>query len=58
MSDDRAIADAFIPTTHLLATLRVRGQALRAVNRTPSLRERLVAGLPTSYRISTSARAA
>jgi len=36
----------------------VRAQALRAVDRTPSLRERLVAGLPTSHRIGTSARAA
>ena len=58
LADDRAIADPFIPTAHLLATLRVRAQAVRGVDRTPSLRERLIAGLPISYRIGTSARAA
>jgi hypothetical protein len=58
LGDDRAIADPFTPTAHLLATLRVRAQALHAVDRTPSLRERLIAALPTSYRIGTSARAA
>lgn len=50
LSDDRSVADPFIPTGHLMATLRVRAQALRAVERTPSLRERLFAGLPSTYR--------
>jgi hypothetical protein len=50
LSNDRAVADPFVPTAHLLATLRVRAQALRAVDRTPSLRERLLAGLPSAYR--------
>jgi hypothetical protein len=46
LGDDRAIADPFIPTAHLLATLRA--QALRVVDRTPSLRERLIAGPPSA----------
>jgi hypothetical protein len=58
LTDDRAIADPFIPTAHLLATLRVRAHALHAVERTPSLRERLIAGLPVSYRVTTAGRAA
>jgi hypothetical protein len=57
LTDDRAIADPFIPTAHLLATLRVRAHALEAVEVTPSLRERLIAGLPIRYRVS-PARAA
>ena len=50
LADDRTIADPFSPTAHLLATMRVRAQGLRAVHRTPSLRERMIAGLPASYR--------
>jgi hypothetical protein len=50
LSDDRVIADPFRPTAHLLATMRVRAHGLHAVERTPSLRERLLAGLPASYR--------
>jgi hypothetical protein len=52
LSDDRTVADPFKPTGHLTATLRVRAQALRAVERQPSLRERLLAGLPRAYRAS------
>lgn len=51
LTNDRAVADPFVPTANLLATLRVRAQALRAVDRTPSLRERLLAGLPSAYRV-------
>ena len=58
LTDDRAIADPFVPTAHLLATLRLRVHALHAVERTPSLRERLVAGLPIRYRVRTAGRAA
>jgi hypothetical protein len=57
LTDDRAIGDPFIPTAHLLATLRLRAHALHAVEQTPSLRERLIAGLPIRYRVS-PARAA
>ena len=58
LTDDRAIADPFIPTAHLLATLRLRAQALDAVEQTPSLRDRLIAGLPISYRVTTAGRVA
>jgi hypothetical protein len=53
LADDRTIADPFRPTAHLLATMRVRAQSLRAVHRTPSLRERMIAGLPATYRSAT-----
>jgi hypothetical protein len=46
ISDGRVIADPFIPTAHLLASLRVRAKGIRAVERTPVLRERLRAGVP------------
>jgi hypothetical protein len=58
LSDERAIADPFVPTAHLLATLRLRAHALDAVERTPSLRERLITGLPIRYRIASAGRAA
>jgi hypothetical protein len=58
LTDDRAIADPFIPSAHLLATLRLRAHALNAVERTPSLRERLIAGLPIRYRVTTLGRPA
>jgi hypothetical protein len=48
LADDRTVADPFIPTGHLLATLRVRANGMRAVERTPVLRERLRASLPAS----------
>jgi len=50
LADDRAIADPFRPTAHLVASMRVRARGLRAVEHMPSLRDRLLAGLPTSYR--------
>jgi hypothetical protein len=50
LADDRAIADPFRPTAHLVATMRVRARGLKAVEDMPSLRERLLAGLPLSYR--------
>jgi len=50
LADDRVVADPFRPTAHLLATMRVRARGLKAVEHMPSLRDRLIAGLPTSYR--------
>jgi hypothetical protein len=50
LTDDRVIADPFRPTAHLLATMRQRARGLRAVEHMPSLRDRLLAGRPTSYR--------
>jgi hypothetical protein len=34
--------------------MRVRAQGLRAVYRTPSLRERMLGGLPAAYRSRTA----
>jgi hypothetical protein len=50
LTDDRVIGDPFRPTAHLVATMRVRATGLKAVQDMPSLRERLLAGLPLSYR--------
>ena len=50
LDDDRTVADPFRPTAHVLATMRVRAQGLRAVGQTPSLRERLLKGMPATYR--------
>jgi hypothetical protein len=58
LADDRAIADPFRPTAHLVATMRVRASGLHAVEHMPSLRDRLLAGLPTSYRGRLAGRAA
>ena len=57
LDDDRAISDPFIPTGHLLATMRVRARGVRAVAHMPSLRDRLLAGLPTIYRARLTGRA-
>jgi len=43
----RVIADPFLGTDHLVANLRMRAGAIRAFEVTPSLRERLVAALPS-----------
>ena len=58
LADDRAIADPFRPTAHLLASMRVRARGLQAVEHMPSLRERLLAGLPTTYRARLAGRRA
>jgi hypothetical protein len=50
LKDDRTIADPFIPTDHLLATIRLRAKGIRAVERTPSLRERIRAAVPRTAR--------
>jgi hypothetical protein len=58
LADDRTISDPFRPTAHLLATMRVRARGLHAVEHMPSLRDRLLAGLPTSYRARVAGRRA
>ena len=45
LADGRMIADPFQPTAHLTPLLRVRFRALRALGTTPSLVERLRAGV-------------
>jgi len=45
LSDGRVAADPFRPTAHLAAHLRTRAQALRAAERSPSLRARVRAGI-------------
>jgi hypothetical protein len=46
LTDGRAIADPFIPTDHLLATMRLRAKGISAVERTPSLRRRIRDAVP------------
>ena len=58
LGDGRSISDPFRPTAHLLATMRVRARGLHAVEQMPSLRDRLIAGLPTSYRARVAGRRA
>jgi hypothetical protein len=58
LADGRSIADPFRPTAHLVAAMRVRARGLLAVDRTPSLRDRLIAGLPVRYRVRLAGRAA
>jgi hypothetical protein len=58
LADDRAIADPFRPTADLVATMRVRARGLHAVEHMPPLRDRLLAGLRTSYRGRLAGRAA
>jgi hypothetical protein len=58
LADGRAIADPFRPTAHLVASMRVRARGLHAVEHMPSLRDRLLAGLPTSYRGRLAGRSA
>ena len=45
LADGRVVADPFIPTDHLLASLRVRAKGTRAGEHTPSLRVRLRAAV-------------
>ena len=53
VGDDRVVVDPSLDTNHLVANLRVRAHALRAYETTPSLRERLIARVPASYRAQT-----
>jgi hypothetical protein len=50
LSDGRVIADASPQTGHLVANLRARAVSAWAYSATPSLNERLLAGLPAWYR--------
>ena len=50
LTDDRVVANPFRPTAHLLATMRLRARGLKAAEDMPSLRDRLIAGLPLTYR--------
>src|SRR3954466_10315576 len=50
LTDDRVIADPFRPTAHVVVAMRARAHGLKAFQQTSSLRERLLAGLPMTYR--------
>ena len=52
LADGRTIADPFIPTDHLLIALRARAKGVLAVERTPSLRDRIRAGVTVAARTS------
>ena len=45
LSDQRVISDPFEPTSQLTALLRMRAKAIRAYERTPELRQRMLAGV-------------
>jgi hypothetical protein len=47
------VANPFIHTAALVSTLRRRADGLRAVERTPSLRERMLAAIPARLRART-----
>jgi hypothetical protein len=47
LHDGRVIADPSRHTDRLVATLEIRARAIRAFEATPSLRQRLLAALPT-----------
>jgi hypothetical protein len=51
VADGRVIADPFRPTAQLVSHLRRRAAALRAAEATPSLRERVLAGLSRRERV-------
>ncbi|HEX8205864.1 MAG TPA: hypothetical protein VF587_07390 [Solirubrobacteraceae bacterium] len=50
LSDGHAVSDPFRPTAQLLSYLRVRSNALRAVDAEPSLRRRILAVVPSRLR--------
>ena len=45
LADGRVVADPFVPTDALTAHLRMRARALQAAARTPSLVDRMRAGI-------------
>ena len=55
VSEQRVVADPCRRTAVLVSHMRVRVAAERAVTRTPSLRERMLAGVPASMRRGASA---
>ncbi len=50
LADGRVIADSSPQVGHLVATLRARAVSAWAYSATPSLNDRLLAGLPAWYR--------
>ena len=50
LTDGRTVADPSGAAWHVVASLRIRAQALRAYKATPSLRMRMLAGLATNNR--------
>jgi hypothetical protein len=50
LADGRVIADSSPQVAHLVASLRARAVSAWAYSATPSLNERLLAGLPAWYR--------
>ena len=50
LTSGRAVADPFRQTAQLVSQLRLRARALEAVERTPSLRERMIAGVRVASR--------
>jgi hypothetical protein len=50
LDDGRVIAGRSARTGHLAAFLRMRAAALRAQEAVPSLRERILSGVPAAYR--------
>jgi hypothetical protein len=49
LDNGRVLADSSPGTDHLVASLRVRAVSIWANDATPSLRERMLAGLPAWY---------
>jgi hypothetical protein len=45
LTGGRVVADPFEPTSQLVALLHMRARAMRAYERTPSLRQRMLAGV-------------
>jgi hypothetical protein len=50
LTSGRAVADPFQETAQLVSQLRLRARALEAVERTPSLHERMIAGVRLATR--------
>jgi hypothetical protein len=50
ISSGRVVADPFKKTARLVAHMRLRASAMTAAQRTPSLRERMLAGIRVSPR--------
>ena len=57
LEDGRLIADPLARTADLAVHLRTRAGAVAAFERTPSLRERLIAGLSPRFRADTASAA-
>jgi hypothetical protein len=45
LDDARVVADPFQPTAHLIQLLRLRARSIKVLSRTPSLSERVRAGV-------------